>query len=153
MSIQGIRTEIYYFQELNIQLLYKILQLRSEVFVVEQNCVYQDMDDKDQQAYHLCLIKKEELIGTCRILDKGISYPKHASIGRVVIAASHRHLGLGYDLMQQALETCKMRYPSTPIKISAQSHLQAFYTRLGVEAVGFPYLEDGIPHIAMIAPA
>ncbi len=150
MSNQKLQYKTYFFDELNIHLLYQILQLRSEVFVVEQDCVYQDMDDKDQQAYHICLFEKKELIGTSRVLGKGISYPDHASIGRVVIKQTQRDLGLGYDLMQESLTACKLRYPSVPIKISAQAHLQGFYERLGFVAIGSTYLEDDIPHIAMV---
>jgi ElaA protein len=138
------------FKELTTLELYKILQLRSEVFVVEQNCIYQDIDDKDTMGYHLTCFENEELLAYARVLDPGVSYADYSSIGRVCTKQTHRQLGLGKELMQQAILHCQELYPDTKIKISAQSYLLKFYTELGFEAIGDEYLEDDIPHRAMI---
>lgn len=139
-----------HFEELTTLELYKILQLRSEVFVVEQNCVYQDIDDKDTVGHHLMCFKNEELLAYARVLKPGISYTDYSSIGRVCAKQTHRQLGLGKELMLQAILHCQELYPEAKIKISAQSYLLKFYTELGFEAIGEEYLEDDIPHRAMI---
>lgn len=138
------------FEELTVLELYKILQLRSEVFVIEQNCVYQDIDDKDTQGYHLLGFIDNQLAACARILPKGISYTDYCSIGRVCTKQKHRKLGLGKKLMQHSIDNCQKLYPNTKIKISAQSYLLEFYTELGFEAIGEEYLEDDIPHKAML---
>jgi ElaA protein len=139
-----------HFDQLTINELYHLLQLRSEVFVVEQNCVYQDIDDKDRQGFHLLGFIDSQLVACARILPKGISYTDYCSIGRVCTKQIHRQLGLGKILMQNAILHCHELYPNTKIKISAQSYLLKFYTELGFEAIGEEYLEDDIPHRAMI---
>jgi ElaA protein len=117
---------------------------------VEQNCVYQDIDDKDRQGFHLLGFIENELVACARILPKGSSYADYSSIGRVCTKQTHRQLGLGKELMQQAIQHCQELYPDTKIKISAQSYLLKFYAELGFEAIGEEYLEDDIPHRAMI---
>lgn len=137
------------FHELTIEELYTILQLRSEVFVVEQNCAYQDMDNKDLKAYHLMCYANGDLAGYTRLLPHGISY-EEASIGRVVISPAYRGLKLGRQLMEQSLSACGSLFGDPAIRISAQAHLEGFYQSLGFEAVGGLYDEDGIPHIQML---
>ena len=136
------------FSELTIKELYCILQLRSEVFVVEQDCVYQDIDFKDQKALHVLGYKKEELIAYTRIFKPG-DYFKNSSIGRVVVKESYRKLNYGHQIMDASLQTIKEYFKVDPITISAQKYLKNFYEFHNFYQVGEPYLEDGIPHIRM----
>ena len=126
-----------------------ILQLRSEVFVVEQDCVYQDIDYKDQKAIHILGYKNEKLIAYTRIFKPG-DYFNDASIGRVVVAENQRKFGYGFIIMQHSIKAVKEYFNETTIKISAQKYLKNFYESLDFEQIGEEYLEDGIPHIAMI---
>ncbi len=137
------------FNELTLAELYRILQLRSEVFVVEQNCVYLDPDSKDPSCYHLCAWLHDQLVAYCRIVPPGISY-EEASIGRVLSHPAHRKDGYGKQLMQKAIEKTYALYNGAPIKIGAQQYLLKFYGELGFEPVGGPYLEDNIPHVLML---
>ncbi len=149
-----LRYECYAFQELSLELLYRILALRQEVFVVEQNCPYLDADDKDQPGWHLCgFSAQNELVAYVRLLPAGISYPDYVSIGRVITAMSIRRRGAGHQLMEMAIDWAHEQWPGQPIKISAQCHLTAFYEALGFKSQGESYLEDDIPHIAMRRPA
>ena len=136
------------FPQLSADELYAILRLRAEVFVVEQDCVYQDVDNNDQQALHLLGRHAAELACYARLLSPGLKYTG-ASIGRVVTAPAARGTGLGRELMVQALGQCEQRWPDAEVTISAQHHLAKFYASLGFETVSEPYMEDGIPHIAM----
>lgn len=140
------------FHELTVDELYNILQLRSEVFIIEQNCVYQDVDGKDQAAWHLMGIDDSQLIAYTRILSAGISY-EDPSIGRVVTLPSKRRSGLGRELMHASIAECERLFGKTPITLSAQSYLVHFYESLGFSTVGDQYLEDGIPHIKMTRKA
>lgn len=137
------------FDELSTQELYQILKLRNEVFIIEQNCPYLDLDDKDQKGYHLVGYNGDKIAVYTRLLPKGISYAD-ASIGRVITAEAYRGLGLGTVLMQQSIQACYQRFGKIPIRISAQYHLLKFYGSLGFQALGQPYDEDGIPHIEML---
>lgn len=137
------------FSELTISELYKILQLRSEVFVVEQDCVYQDLDFKDQKALHVFGKKKDKIITYTRIFKPG-DYFKEASIGRVVVEGKERKLGYGHDLMKASIYAIKIHFNVDKITISAQVYLKKFYESHGFKKVGEEYLEDGIPHIEMI---
>lgn len=137
------------FEELTKQELYYLLQLRSEVFVVEQDCVYQDIDEKDQKAIHILGFKNNTLIAYSRIFKPG-DYFTQASIGRVVVSKKERSFKYGYDIMKASIKAIKNHYNQTHIKISAQCYLKQFYNNLGFKAIGSPYLEDNIPHIAMI---
>lgn len=128
---------------------YRILQLRSAVFVVEQDCVYQDIDDADLQAIHQLIWKEDQLIAYTRILPPG-SYFEQLSIGRILTASSVRGQKLGHLLMKEAIAYCEEQYLHQPIKLSAQEYLIEFYRSHGFESIGKGYLEDGIPHIAMI---
>lgn len=136
------------FNELTPAELYAILQLRIEVFSVEQNCVYQDADGKDQQSIHLCGWNGNFLAAYCRILPAGLSYD-HPSIGRVVTSPQHRKNGYGKMLMQKAIEKTIRLFHDPLIIISAQFYLKVFYESLGFEQVSEVYLEDNIPHIKM----
>lgn len=136
------------FDALTVNELYCILKLRSEVFVVEQNCVYLDADGKDSGSHHLCGWLHNQLVAYCRILPPGVSYPE-ASIGRVLTHIAHRKNDLGKHLMRRAIKQTYTLHNVQSIKIGAQQYLLAFYTNLGFQAVGEPYLEDNIPHISM----
>lgn len=129
--------------------LYKILQLRAEVFVVEQDCIYQDIDGKDHKAVHVLGYKGDQLVAYTRIFKPG-DYFKKASIGRVVVREQERAYRYGYDVMNASIKAVKDYFDATTIKISAQEHLKFFYGNLGFEQVGEGYLEDGIPHIGMV---
>ncbi len=136
------------FDELVAAELYAIIQLRNEVFVVEQNCVYQDADDKDQKSYHLAGWDGEILVAYTRIIPPGISYTQ-ASIGRVVTSTKYRKTGVGKILMQESISKAFNLFNCTEIKIGAQVYLTKFYESLGFFKTGNEYLEDGIPHIEM----
>ena len=140
---------IKYFNELSTQELYDVLQLRSEVFVVEQNCVYQDIDNKDSISLHVLGYKDNKLVAYTRLFKPG-DYFEEASIGRVVVAKNERKHKYGYDIMHASIDAIKIHFKETSIKISAQCYLNKFYNNLGFVAVGEEYLEDGIPHIAML---
>ena len=137
------------FNDLNLSELYNLLQLRSEVFVVEQNCVYQDIDGKDQKALHVVGYKNENIVAYTRVFKPG-DYFEYASIGRVVVSENEREHKYGYDIMKASINAIKLYYDQTSIKISAQTYLKRFYNNLDFFEVGEEYLEDGIPHIAMI---
>lgn len=137
------------FKELSLDELYAVLQLRSEVFVVEQNCVYQDIDNKDQKAMHIMGYKSDQLVAYTRIF-KPDDYFESASIGRVLVKAGERHSKYGYAIMEASINVIEKTYGETKIKISAQTYLKRFYNNLGFEEVGESYLEDGIPHIQML---
>jgi len=139
------------FYQLNLDEMYQTMALRQEVFVVEQNCPYLDADGKDQEAWHLMGFDDSgNLIAYTRLLPKGISYKKYASIGRVVTSPNARGKGAGQDIMKASIEWCSRLFPNEPVKISAQTYLLKFYENLGFEPVGKGYLEDDIPHIGMV---
>ena len=137
------------FEELTTKELYQILQLRSEVFVVEQDCVYQDIDGKDFKALHILGKKEEELIAYTRVFDKGF-YFEEASIGRVIVREKYRKDGYGHDILKASIGEIERRFNTTNIKLSAQQYLTRFYEQHGFIQTGEGYLEDGIPHIAMV---
>lgn len=137
------------FKELNVEELYTILQLRSEIFVVEQNCPYQDLDGKDLKGYHLMAFKDHILVAYTRLLPSGISY-KEPSIGRVVVKQTERGTGLGYQLMKRSIDECYRLFGSQSLKIGAQLYLKHFYELLGFVQCSDVYDEDGIEHIEMI---
>lgn len=140
--------KLYDFEELKPGLLYEIMALRAEVFVVEQNCPYKDPDGIDISAFHLCGFKEHNLIAYARIIPPGITY-QESSIGRVLSKFSYRGTGVGKELMVEAIKTCFSKFPHTDIKIGAQLYLQKFYENLGFQKVGDIYLEDNIPHLTM----
>jgi ElaA protein len=140
--------EIKRFNELTVQELYNLLQLRAEVFVVEQNCVYQDVDGKDEKAIHVLGYFEGNLAAYTRIFDKGY-YFDEASIGRVVTAPKYRSMKFGHDLMQVSIDAVVEFFEETAITISAQEYLKKFYEGHGFVQTSEMYLEDDIPHIQM----
>jgi ElaA protein len=136
------------FNELTVHELYAILKLRAEVFVVEQNCVYQDIDGKDEKALHIVGVCENKIVAYARIFNRG-DYFDQASIGRVVINKNCRDNKWGYKLMNEAITAIKNHYNETNITISAQFYLKHFYEQNGFVAIGDTYLEDNIPHIEM----
>ena len=147
--MNALKIEVKSFEELTKHQLYNLLQLRSEVFIVEQDCVYQDLDGKDEKALHVLGIKKNKIIAYTRIFKPG-DYFEDASIGRVVVKKNERQYKYGYDIMEASKKAIKDHFKVSKIKISAQCYLKAFYSNLGFKTVGEEYLEDDIPHIAMI---
>ncbi len=137
------------FDELTTTELYDLLQLRSEIFVVEQECVYQDLDGKDQKAVHVIGTKNHKIVAYTRIFKAG-DYLAQASIGRVAVAAGERQHGYGLDIMKASIKAVEDRFKETSIALSAQTYLKRFYNSLGFIEKGGEYLEDGIPHIMML---
>ncbi len=137
------------FDSLTPQELYALLRLRSEVFVVEQNCVFLDMDNKDQQCHHLLGWQNNTLVAYTRLVPPGLSYAE-PSIGRVVSSPAARGTGAGKLLMDKSIEKIIELYGNTPIKIGAQLYLKSFYESFGFVQTGDVYDEDGIDHIEMI---
>jgi ElaA protein len=139
------------FEDLTLRELYDILKLRNEVFIVEQNCPYNDLDDKDLQAHHVLLVVGGKLAAYCRLLPEGVSYAE-MSIGRVLTAPAFRSQNWGRMLMEKAIEACYITYKKGPIRIGAQYYLKAFYESFGFVTVSEIYDEDGIDHILMLLP-
>lgn len=137
------------FDQLTTQELYSILQLRSEIFVVEQNCVYQDLDGKDDKALHVLGTKNGNLVAYTRIFGPN-DYFREVSIGRVLVKKTERENGYGKMVMKYSIEIVRDKFKSGTIHISAQKYLEKFYSSLGFTTVGEGYLEDGIPHITMV---
>jgi len=137
------------FQELTISELYQILQLRSEVFVVEQDCVYQDIDGKDEKALHILGKKEGKIVAYTRCFAPNI-YFEEAAIGRVVVKETERKFGYGHQILKASIAEIQQRYQTTTIKLSAQQYLTHFYETHNFKQIGEGYLEDGIPHIAML---
>ncbi|TYP76919.1 GNAT family N-acetyltransferase [Aquimarina intermedia] len=137
------------FNELSIDELYEILRLRTEIFVVEQDCVYQDLDNKDQKALHVIGVKEGNIVAYTRLFDAG-AYFDNASLGRVIVAADQRKFSYGHQLIEESLKAIKRFYATDTITISAQLYLKKFYEKHGFLQKGDTYLEDGIPHIKMI---
>ncbi len=147
--MRDIHFKVKKFEELSTLELYKILRLRAEVFVVEQDCVYQDIDNKDQKALHVIGYNNDEIVAYTRIFDAG-DYFEKASIGRVVVSEKARKYGYGHDLIKKSIEGIQENFYTNQIKISAQCYLNKFYEKHEFKQIGEEYLEDGIPHIAMI---
>lgn len=137
------------FHELTVDELYEILKLRSEVFVVEQNCVFLDQDDKDQKCYHLMLYSDDQLVGYSRLVPAGLSYSEMA-IGRVITSPLARRKGFGKILMELSIDYCRKFFGAGDIRLGAQTYAQGFYASLGFVAEGDTYDEDGIEHIEMV---
>jgi ElaA protein len=136
-------------EALGVHELYAMLQLRTEVFVIEQNCIFQDMDGADDQAMHLLGSKDGQLVAYTRLFPAGIKYAE-ASIGRVITRMSARGGGLGHVLIQQAIAAVHAQWGKQPIRIGAQERLRAYYSQHGFVDAGAPYIEDGIDHIEMV---
>ena len=137
------------FSELTTEELYSILRLRSEIFVVEQNCVFLDMDNKDQCCDHIMYWEENKLLAYARIVPPGISY-RESSIGRIVSSPAARGRGIGKELLTQSIETLYRLHGKRVIRIGAQYYLKKFYETFGFEQTGDLYLEDGIQHIEML---
>ncbi len=136
------------FRELTVDELYGILQLRAKVFVVEQNCPYQDLDDTDKKSWHLYGEENGKIVAYARLIPQNINYPE-ASIGRVVVDPSVRGRNVGKELMITGINECEELFKTSKITISAQSYLKKFYNELGFKETGEEYLEDNIPHMKM----
>lgn len=136
------------FNELNLKELYNSLQLRAEIFVVEQDCVYNDLDGNDELGYHLLAIDNDHVVGYARILPKGTRFA-YNSIGRLVVHKEYRFKGLARDIMNEAAQWIFNNWESPIIQISAQKYLKGFYQSLGYKIISDEYLEDGIPHLKM----
>lgn len=136
------------FEEITTSELYEIIKARVDVFVVEQNCPYPDLDDYDQKAIHLWAEHDNTVLAYCRIFDKGIKY-NETSIGRVLTSEKGRGKNLGKQLIQYAVETIENRYKTSEVRISAQDYLLKFYSYFGFEDTEKKYLEDNIPHTEM----
>jgi ElaA protein len=132
--------------------LYALLRLRHEVFCIEQNCLYLDMDNLDQEATHMLCWQDAQLMAYLRALPPGASFPE-SSLGRIVVSPAARGTKLGYELVHRGIQFNMEKWPGRDIQIGAQAHLERFYSELGFAAVGEEYVEDGIPHIHMIRPA
>ncbi|MCX8020969.1 MAG: GNAT family N-acetyltransferase [Chitinophagaceae bacterium] len=137
------------FTELNVEELYAILQLRNIVFAVEQKCIYEDMDNRDQPSAHLMGWVEDKLAAYARILPPGVAFPE-VSIGRVVTSPDVRGKGLGKELMKRALDYIRRQYGVCKVTLGAQLYLKRFYESFGFKPCSEVYLEDGIPHIVMI---
>jgi ElaA protein len=137
------------FDQLSVSELYAIMRLRIEVFIVEQNCPYQDADDKDQSSYHLMGWEHGALVAYTRLLPPGLSFAEK-SIGRVVTSPRARKRGLGYELMNESINQATTLFGKSPTRIGAQLYLKNFYEKLGFRKDSDIYLEDGIEHIEMV---
>lgn len=137
------------FESLNVKELYAILQLRTEVFIVEQNCVYQDTDFKDLKALHVLGYYQGELVAYARLFNCNDSF-EEASIGRVIVRKSHRAFKFGHQLMEFCINEIENQFNTKKIKIGAQKYLVLFYNTHGFKEEGEEYMEDGIPHIHML---
>lgn len=138
---------VKHFKELTTEELYEILKIRAEVFVVEQNCAYQDLDDVDKDCYHVYLEENGKMIGYLRVIEKNKRLDE-VSLGRVI--SIKRRCGVGTALMQAGLAVAKQKYGATKVKIGAQLYAKPFYEKSGFAQVSGEYLEDGIPHIYML---
>jgi ElaA protein len=138
-----------FFTDLNVDELYSILRLRNDVFVVEQSCIFQDADNKDQKCFHLMGTINNHLVAYARIVPAGVSYD-HISIGRIATLLKYRGLGVGKALVDQAILQCDLLFGKQTIQIGAQLYLKKFYERFGFRTTSDVYDEDGIPHIQMI---
>ena len=137
------------FEELTVKQLYTYLQLRVNVFIVEQNCPYPELDGYDADAFHLAFTENEKLMAYARILPKGVKY-KRISIGRVIVEKEARGKGLAKELMKESLSFIQKKWPQQEVQLQAQSHLRNFYGAFGFESISDEYDEDGIPHVDMV---
>ena len=137
------------FEELKCEEIYKILQIRNKIFIVEQKCAYQDCDGKDKKSYHLYLEDKGEIISYLRILPRKVSY-NEVSIGRVLVNKNYRGMGIARKMMIKAINFIEKNLGEKEIKIQAQCYLIDFYKSLGFKEISNEYLEDNIPHIDML---
>ncbi len=141
------------FHDLELRDLYDLLQLRGEVFVVEQECAYLDPDGEDHRAWHWLYREEDQLLAYQRCFPPGTAYEDASAIGRIVVAPQGRGRGLSRDLVRRGIAFNRKRWPEHPIRIGAQAHLKDLYESLGFVVSSEPYLEDGIPHLEMDLPA
>ena len=141
--------EFKHFSELSVNELYEILQLRSEIFVVEQHCVYNDLYGLDTDAIHQFLKKENKIVAYSRLLKPGTRFPEY-SIGRVVVKETERGTGLGIQMMEEAKAFILKNWNAQKIKVSAQKYLRKFYENIGFKIVTDEYMEDGIPHYGLV---
>lgn len=137
------------YEDLTIDELYNILKVRNEVFVVEQNCPYQDCDEKDKRSYHLFLEDNGEIIAYSRIIEKGVSYDE-VSIGRFLVQKKHRRMGFAREMLSKAIKFVEESLNENAIRISGQVYIKEFYKSFGFKEVSDVYLEDNIPHVEML---
>jgi len=143
--------QIKHYIDLTTNEFHDIIALRLNAFVVEQNCAYLDLDGRDKKSYHvICRNGKGDVVATARILPPGLSYENESAIGRVVIDESLRGKGIGHELMDKSVDFAKLEFGGVAIKISAQKHLESYYSQHKFTSTGNEYLEDGIPHVEMI---
>ena len=147
-----IRWRFAHFDALTAREVHDLFQLRVGVFVLEQNCAFQDVDGVDPQCWHLLGREEMDLVAYCRFVPPGVKFAE-ASIGRVITAPPVRRTGAGRELMREAIERAEELWPGQPIRIGAQAHLERFYGAFGFRKASEPYIEDGIPHIEMLRPA
>lgn len=145
------KSHIKHFNQLSLLEFYDIAALRCQVFIMEQNCLYKDLDGVDKLSHHIYYTNnKNEIIATARIIPPGLTYPDMASIGRVLVAMDFRKFKIGREMMEKSIDFVKITYPQKSIKIGAQQYLEKFYTSLGFVSNGNYYLEDNLPHVHMI---
>ena len=152
MKNPDLRWQTLAYTELDTNQLYRIMRLRQLVFIVEQDCVYPDLDGLDQVSVHLCVWRDHELLAYLRCLPPGLDYTGSA-LGRIVVSRQARGLKLGRELVRRGISFNLKTWPASNILIGAQTHLQKFYQGLGFETVGDSYTENGIPHIKMLLKA
>ena len=141
---------VLHFEDLSVKQLFDVLQLRNQIFIVEQNCPYLDVDEKDLNSFHVFGVnQKRKIIATSRVLPPGVSYSE-ASIGRVAVAIDSRGTGIGDELNRVSMEFIRNYFGDIPIRLSAQKHLTNYYNKHGFKVVSDPYDEDGIPHVEML---
>lgn len=143
------KMKVKYFSELRLEELYKVLKLRSEIFVVEQDCAYQDMDDLDQASTHILGNEGEKLVAYTRIIPPSELDRDIVAIGRLVVSGDYRNREYGKMLMKKAIQISKEKFLDFPIYIKAQNYLESFYKELGFIPSGIYFLEDNIPHQEM----
>jgi len=148
--IPGITWHWHSFQELNSSQLYDLLKLRQDVFIIEQECIYPDIDNLDQQCLHLLGYEGNQLIACLRLIPAASSHSGNLSLGRIITISQKRGIGLGSALMNETMTYLARHYSTEKVQLSAQHHLQSFYYKHGFMSIGEPYDEDGILHIAML---
>ena len=141
---------VLHFNDLSVKQLFDVLQLRNKIFIVEQDCPYLDVDEKDPKSFHVLGVdQQQKLIATSRVLPPGVSYSE-VSIGRVAVAIESRGTGIGDELNRMSMKFIRDYYGDVPIRLSAQKHLSKYYNKHGFKVVSDPYDEDGIPHVEML---
>lgn len=139
----------YGFDELSVGLLYGLLKLRQDVFIVEQQSIYPDLDGLDELCGHLLGLNGDVLAAYLRLVPPGKKY-KEPSLGRIIVHQDYRGKKLGYQLVQEGIQFAEKKYGEVPIRIEAQAHLEKFYSKLGFRVMTDPFDADGIPHIEML---